>query len=51
MEIAKDSKELAEASKRDSAAMKIIAVLTTIFLPATFLAVSSCLVHLIRYIL
>ncbi len=39
MGIAKDSKELAEASKRDSTAMKIIALLTTIFLPGTFLAV------------
>jgi hypothetical protein len=39
--MARDSKELAEASKRDSAAMKIIAVLTTLFLPGTFIAVSS----------
>jgi hypothetical protein len=39
--MARDSKELAEASKRDSSAMKIIAVLTTLFLPGTFIAVSS----------
>ncbi|KAK4444806.1 hypothetical protein QBC34DRAFT_429546 [Podospora aff. communis PSN243] len=38
IEIARDSKELAEASKRDSTAMKIIAILTTVFLPGTFLA-------------
>jgi hypothetical protein len=40
MEIAKDSKELAEASKRDSTALKIIALLTTLFLPGTFIAVT-----------
>jgi hypothetical protein len=38
--LAKDSKELAAASKQDSSAMKIIAVLTTLFLPGTFVAVS-----------
>ena len=38
-EIAVDSKEIAAASRRDSSAMKIIAVLTTIFLPGTFIAV------------
>ncbi|KAF2819058.1 hypothetical protein CC86DRAFT_307992 [Ophiobolus disseminans] len=38
MEIAQDSKELAEASKRDSTALKIIALLTTMFLPGTFIA-------------
>ncbi|KAH8670661.1 hypothetical protein BGZ61DRAFT_483009 [Ilyonectria robusta] len=36
--MARDSKELAEASKRDSSAMKIIAMLTTLFLPGTFIA-------------
>ncbi|KAK5058903.1 hypothetical protein LTR84_011167 [Exophiala bonariae] len=36
--IAEDSRQLAEASKRDSSAMKIIAFLTTLFLPATFVA-------------
>ncbi|KAF3937068.1 hypothetical protein ABW19_dt0203351 [Dactylella cylindrospora] len=38
MSIAADSKQLAEASKRDSSAMKILAILTTVFLPATFVA-------------
>ena len=38
--MARDSKELAEASKRDSSSMKVIAVLTTLFLPGTFIAVS-----------
>jgi Mg2+ and Co2+ transporter CorA len=38
-ELAKDSRELAAASKQDSSAMKIIAVLTTLFLPGTFIAV------------
>lgn len=37
--LAKDSKEIAAASKRDSSAMKIVAVLTTFFLPGTFVAV------------
>jgi hypothetical protein len=41
IELAKDSKEIAAASKRDSSAMKIVAVLTTVFLPGTFMAVSS----------
>ncbi|KAK4232021.1 hypothetical protein QBC38DRAFT_464135 [Podospora fimiseda] len=36
--IASDSKELAAASKRDSSSMKIIAYLTTLFLPATFMS-------------
>ncbi|KAK3990647.1 hypothetical protein QBC44DRAFT_358303 [Cladorrhinum sp. PSN332] len=36
--IASDSKALAEASKRDSSAMKIIAILTTMFLPGTFIS-------------
>jgi hypothetical protein len=39
--LAHDSKKLAAASKRDSSAMKIIAILTTIFLPGTFISVSS----------
>ncbi|KAL4757464.1 uncharacterized protein BDW70DRAFT_153304 [Aspergillus foveolatus] len=37
--IAQDSREIAAASKRDSSSMKIIAFLTTFFLPATFVAV------------
>lgn len=35
---AEASKEIAEAAKRDSSAMKTIAVVTMVFLPATFLA-------------
>lgn len=38
--MARDSKELAAASKRDSSAMKVIAVLTALFLPGTCIAVS-----------
>ncbi|KAJ6260644.1 hypothetical protein Dda_4871 [Drechslerella dactyloides] len=34
--VAKDSKELAEASKRDSSSVKIIAILITLSLSATF---------------
>ncbi|KAL4974584.1 hypothetical protein BDW66DRAFT_161147 [Aspergillus desertorum] len=34
--IAQDSREITAASKRDSSSMKIIAFLTTFFLPATF---------------
>lgn len=36
--LAQDSKEMAIASKQDSSAMKIIALLTTFFLPGTFIA-------------
>ena len=35
------SKSIAEASKHDASAMKTIAVLTMVFLPGTFVAVSS----------
>ena len=45
--LAKDSREIAAASKQDSLAMKIIAMLTTLFLPGTFMAVSLP----IRYLL
>ena len=45
--LAKDSREIAAASKQDSSAMKIIAMLTTLFLPGTFMAVSLP----IRYLL
>ncbi|KAH0499049.1 hypothetical protein TgHK011_006266 [Trichoderma gracile] len=38
IDLAKDSKEMAVASKQDSSAMKIIALLTTFFLPGTFIA-------------
>ena len=41
--LAADSKELAAASKRDSSSMKIIAILTTLFLPGTFISVSFSL--------
>jgi hypothetical protein len=37
--IAADSREIAEAGKRDSSAMKAIAILTMAFLPGTFVAV------------
>lgn len=43
IEIGKDTKEVAAASKRDSSAMKTIAVLTMIFLPGTFVSVSHSL--------
>ena len=39
VEVAKDSKSIAAASKRDSSAMKSIALLTMLFLPATFVSV------------
>jgi len=38
MELAKDSKSLALAARYDSSSMKIIAILTIFFLPATFFA-------------
>ena len=38
IELAKDSRSLAVASKRDSSAMKTVAVLTTVFLPGTFIS-------------
>ncbi|KAK0661118.1 hypothetical protein DIS24_g2832 [Lasiodiplodia hormozganensis] len=38
LEMAHDSRRLASASKRDSSSMKTIAVLTTVFLPGTFIA-------------
>ena len=38
-EIAEDSKQIAEATRRDSTSMKAIAMLTMVFLPATFAAV------------
>jgi hypothetical protein len=40
IEVARDSRELAAASRRDSSAMRVIAVLGTVFLPGTFTAVS-----------
>ena len=38
-EIANDSRKISAASKRDSSAMKAIAVLTMCFLPGTFIAI------------
>lgn len=38
--LARTSAETAVATKRDSSSMKVIAVLTTLFLPPTFIAVS-----------
>jgi hypothetical protein len=47
--IADDSRRIAEDSKADSYAMKTIAVLTTLFLPGTFVAVcAAILVELIE---
>jgi hypothetical protein len=45
--LAKDSREIAAASKQDSSAMKIIAMLTTLFLPGTFMAVSLPIYYLL----
>lgn len=39
IELARDSKVIATASKRDSSIMKVLAVLGTLFLPASFIAV------------
>lgn len=39
IKVASDSRELAAASRKDSAAMRTIAVVTTVFLPGTFMAV------------
>ena len=36
--VAKDSKDIAEAARRDSIVMKTTASLTMIYLPATFMA-------------
>ena len=47
--IAADSRALAAASRRDSSAMKTIAVLTMAFLPGTFVAVGSLSKHLWFY--
>lgn len=43
MSVAKDSKTIAIASKKDSSAMKSIAVVTMTFLPATFVSVRAFL--------
>ncbi|KAK4161188.1 hypothetical protein QBC43DRAFT_100637 [Cladorrhinum sp. PSN259] len=46
--IARQSGQIARESKRDSSAMKGIAVLTMVFLPPTFMAVGAPLSHLPR---
>ena len=48
VEVAKDSKSIAAAAKRDSSAMKSIALLTMLFLPATFVSVSET--HLYMFV-
>ena len=40
IELTRDSKVLALASSRDSTAMKTVSILSIVFLPGTFLAVS-----------
>jgi hypothetical protein len=39
--MARSARQIAEATRRDSAAMRTIAVLTMLFLPGTAVAVSS----------
>jgi hypothetical protein len=41
LEIARSARQIAEATMRDSAAMRTIAVLTMLFLPGTAVAVSG----------
>jgi len=41
IELARDSKVIATSSKRDSSVMKVLAVLGTLFLPASFIAVNA----------
>lgn len=48
-ELAKSSKTIAEATMKDSSAMKSIAVLTMVFLPATAVAVSPSFLHTDRF--
>jgi hypothetical protein len=40
-DLAANTKKLTEALAKDSSSMKIIAILTALFLPGTFMAVSS----------
>jgi preprotein translocase subunit SecG len=42
--VAMESKKISEASKRDGSALKSLTVLTAIFFPATYIAVSNCIV-------
>lgn len=41
IEIARDSRSVALSTARDSASMRILAIVTVLFLPATFTAVSD----------
>lgn len=41
LEIARDSRAVAMSTAKDSATMRVIAAVTILFLPATFLAVSA----------
>jgi hypothetical protein len=43
VEVARDSRAVAVASKRDSSAMKTLAIVTMAFLPGTFIAVRTYL--------
>lgn len=50
--MAADTKEISIATKRDSSSMKVVALLTTIFLPGTFVSVraptrNDCILSLI----
>ena len=42
LELAVTSTKIATAAKRDSSSMKVIALLTTLFLPGAFVGVGSC---------
>jgi hypothetical protein len=43
LELADKSTKIAMAAKRDSSSMKVIALLTTLFLPGAFVGVGSSL--------
>jgi hypothetical protein len=49
--LARETKELAAASKQDSSAMKIIAFLTTVFLPGTFVAVHALSISAVKILI
>jgi len=42
LRLARTSAEIAMAAKRDSSSMKVIALLTTLFLPGAFVGVGIC---------
>ena len=50
IEIAKTSKQIAEATLRDSSSMITIAAMTMLFLPGTFVSVSLVLTCVIPYL-